>query len=229
MKLSELITRCKIKIPNLKISGINDDDLTVIINEGVREVNLLTQVYRGYTDFNVVANKQSYSLAIIAPTFLQIVTAGLWVCTSGLPADLKRVIPRTEEWLNKRTPNWRAASAATLPQYYYQSGDDLVMYPAMNAAITTGGRIHHTLVPTPMSNGNHYPFSGTTTQITQLLPLDKAIVEYVRKELAPTFNEKTGEDISEKRFYAQCLLAKRQVKARPDAINYYDTAVSVQT
>src|ERR1039458_209354 len=133
MKLSDYILRCKVKIPSVKATGLSDNDLSSIINEAVVQVNLIVKVYRGYTNFNIVNGLATYPLSQYVPLFQQMVTAGLWVTTTGLAANLIRVIPRTEEWLNKRLPSWRSATPATLAQYYYQSGDNLQVYPPMNA------------------------------------------------------------------------------------------------
>lgn len=228
MKISELITRCKIKIPSIKTTGIDDDDLTVIINDGIVQVNLIAKCYRGYTNFNIVSGTSTYSLAQIAPTFQQMVTAGLWFSSTGQVTDLKRVIPRTEEWLNKRLPSWRSATPATLPQYYYQSGDNLQIYPPANSAIQNGGRLHHLIMPT-IAIGDNYPFTGTAVEITAFRPFDRAIVEYVRSELDPALDKESGEDLSYPRFLQLIDTAKRQVKAKPDAINYYDVAMGVST
>lgn len=228
MQLSAFLTRCKVKIPSIKATGISDIDLTSIINEAVTEVNIITKVYRGYTNFNLVSGQSVYLLSTYVPTFQQIVTAGLWMTTTGLATDLGRVIPRTEEWLNKRLPSWRSANTSTRPQYYYQSGDNLVIYPPVNANIVNGGRLHHLILPTPMT-GNAYPFTGSAVEITALRPLDKAIVEYVRWTLDPALALDNGEDAGYLRFLTLCQKAQRQIKAKPDAVNYYDNAVSMST
>jgi hypothetical protein len=229
MNLPSFLTRCKVKIPAVKASGLADADLTNIINEAVVEVNLITKVYRGYTDFNIVNGLSTYPLSQYVPLFQQMVTAGLWVSMNGNPpADLVRVIPRTEEWLNKRLPSWRQALPSTLAQYYYQSADNLQVYPPMNANIVKGARLHHTILPTPMA-GNAFPFTGTDVEITALRPLDKAIVEYVRWTLDPALAMVNGEDQGYMRFISFCQTAMKQIKAKPDAINYYDVAVTPST
>ena len=228
MILGDLITRCKIKIPSLKSTGIDDSDLTVIINEGVVQVNLICKAYRGFTDFNLVSSQQVYSIATIAPGFQQMVTAGLWMTTTGLAKDLKRVIPKTEEWLNKRLPSWRSATPGTIAQYYFHSGDDLLIYPPINASIANGGRLHHLILPTDMA-GDTYPFTGSAKEIASFRPFDNAIVEYVRWQLSPSLNLLNGEDQSYPRFLQMCQIAKNQVKAKPDAVNYYDVAQGIST
>lgn len=228
MIIGDFLTRCKVKIPSVKITGLSDADLTSIINEAVTQVNLITKVYRGYTNFNIVANQVTYPLSQYVPLFQQMVTAGLWVTTTGLVTDMVRVIPRTEEWLNKRLPSWRSALPSTLAQYYYQSADNLVVYPPMSANIVNGARLHHTILPTPMG-GDTYPFTGTNVEITALRPLDNAIIEYVRWTLDPALALVNGEDQGYMRFVSFCSTAMKQIKAKPDAINYYDVGVSVST
>lgn len=228
MILNDFLTRCKVKIPAVKTTGLADADLIKIINEAVVEVNLITKVYRGYTNFNIVNGLSLYPLSKYVPLFQQIVTAGLWVTATGDVKDMVRVIPRTEEWLNKRLPSWRSALPSTLAQYYYQSADNLMVYPPMNANIVNGARLHHTILPTPMA-GDAYPFTGTGIEITALRPLDKAIIEYVRWTLDPALAMVNGEDTGYARFLAFCNTAMKQIKAKSDAINYYDVAMSPTT
>lgn len=228
MILGDYLTRCKVKIPAIKATGIPDPDLTAIINEAVIEVNLITKVYRGYTNFNIVNGLSIYPLSQYVPTFQQIVTAGLWVTITGQATDLVRVIPRTEEWLNKRLPSWRSALPGTLAQYYYQSADNLLIYPPMSGNIVNGARLHHLILPTPMA-GDAYPFTGSNVEITALRPLDKAVIEYVRWTLDPALAMVNGEDAGYARFVAFCQTAMKQIKAKPDAINYYDVGISVST
>lgn len=225
MNRGDLRTRCQLKIPNIKTSGVTPDALNSLINEAVEQVNLLAKVYRGYTDFNIVANQAQYQLSIIAPTFQQMVTAGLWVRNSST-GKLLRVIPRTVEWFNKRLPTWRDATPTNISQYYYREGDDLMLYPAMNANQVAGGRIHHTFIPATMNQDSNFPFSGTDKEITSFQPLDRAIVEYVRCELDPSLNQITGEEMRYPSFVNLVNLGMRQIKAKGDAMNYYDVGMS---
>lgn len=91
MKGSELITRCKIKIPNLKETALSDSDILTLINEAAVEINLLAKTYRGSTTFARVANQQEYALSTYAPNFQQVVTAGLWMLDSTT-SKYKRII-----------------------------------------------------------------------------------------------------------------------------------------
>lgn len=227
MKGSELITRCKIKIPNLKETALSDSDILTLINEAAVEINLLAKTYRGSTTFARVANQQEYALSTYAPNFQQVVTAGLWMLDSTT-SKYKRIIPRTEEWLNKRVPNWRDADPGTgLPQYYFITGNTLTIYPAVSSDLTNGMRLYHTILPTDMSNGDQYPFSGSGTELKVFRPFDNAIVEYVRWIIAPNLNQQAGEDPLYNRFLQFVNRAKNQIRSIPDAINYYDTAIQV--
>lgn len=225
MNRGDLRTRCKLKIPAIKSTSVSDDDVNSLINEAVEQVNLLAKVYRGYTNFNIVASQSQYQLSTIAPKFQQMVTAGLWIMNTTTN-KLVRVIPRTVEWFNKSIPTWRDATATTLAQYYYTEGDDLMIYPAINANVTSGGRIHHTIMPTSMNTDGSFPFTGTTVEITRFKALDRAIVEYVRCELDPSLNQITGEEMRYPSFVNLVNLGMRQIKSKPDAINYYDVGMS---
>lgn len=220
MNLGEFKTIIKTKVPQIKDTGITDDELTVIINRGCNEANLIARVFKGYTDFNIVADQQIYSISSIATTYLGMDKKALWIKDAN--DKLTYIFPKTEEWLNKKIQFWRDADSTTMPQYYVPDGDNLIIYPACNENRTNGGRLYHIKKAIDMSNDDNYPFSNTTTEMTALIPLDKAIISYCRWQIAPVLNKDTMEDQTEKLFYRDCNMASKQIKRRPDLGNDSD-------
>ena len=67
-----------------------------------------------------------------------------------------------------------------------------------------------------MSSGDHYPFTGSSTEITALTPLDDAIVAYARWKLSPAVGAVTDADLREQEFLKECRKGAMQIKRRPD-------------
>ena len=54
MKQSEFLFRLKLQIPNIKETGITDNQIVDLLSQAVDQVNLLTKVYKTYTDFSIL-------------------------------------------------------------------------------------------------------------------------------------------------------------------------------
>jgi hypothetical protein len=79
-----------------------------------------------------------------------------------------------------------------------------------------GGRLYHLKKANPMTASDHYPFSGTTTEITAFTVLDDAIIAYCRWKLAPAYGSVTDVDLREREFVNECRKGAAQVKRSPD-------------
>ena len=214
MTLAEFIQRIKLQVPNLGQTGVTDAYLTTLLNTGINSVNALCKVYSGYTDFNIEAEKRIYELSLIVPRFLGRDKRGLFFKNSDDKWD--DVIPKTEAWLSKKYPNYLNATSSAIPQYYYIQGNELGFYPPPSTSKTLGGRLYHLKKAHPMTASDHYPFSGTTTEITAFNPLDDAIIAYCRWKLAPAYGSVTDVDLREREFVNECRKAAAQVKRSPD-------------
>ena len=145
MKLSELIYRVQLHVPNIKESGISTTQIETLLNQACNQINLIAKVYKGltggYTDFNIVANQQFYSLASNVTTYLGMAKEGMYFYTSD--SEWKKVYPKTKAWLDKSFPNWLNADAVEIPQYYAIEGDELFLYPKCEDSRTNGARLFH--------------------------------------------------------------------------------------
>lgn len=214
MKQSEFIQRIKLQAPNLGQTGITDPYLATLLNSGVDEVNLLCKVYKGYTDFTISADKRVYSLAESAPLYLGADKRGLFF--KNTDGDWKKLIPKTEAWLSQKYQDYLNASSVALPTYYYLDGDDLGLYPPPSTTTALGARIYHLKKANPMASGDHYPFSGSATEIVALKPLDSAIISFVLWKINPAFGTNTDTDLRERDFISECRKSSAQIKRRPD-------------
>lgn len=218
MRCSQFIKRIKLECPNLTNDGVSDEYISTVLSQGVDAVNLIVKAYKGYTDFNVVADQRVYSLAANVPLYLGTDKRGLYFLDSN--SEWQQVIPKTEAWLARFIPNYLNASSVEIPQYYGLDGDDLVLYPPADASQSSGLRLYHLKKAVAMT-GDNYPFTGNTTELTALQPADDAIIAYTRWKLAPAFgtHSKSEIDLREQSFLKECRKAAAQIKRRKDMSN----------
>lgn len=214
MKQSQFLKRLKLQIPNIKETGYSDSDLIELINQGIDQTNLLAKVYQSYTDFNIVADQQIYNISEIAPTFLGPVKKRAYLLDDN--SEWQPILPKTKDWIENKYRQWLNAESVSLPNWYWIEGDELGFYPPPNTSFSSGGRIFHLKKSTPMSSNDHYPWTGSTTQITAFIPLDDAILAYARWKLSPAFGTVTDVDLREKEFIKECAKGAKQIKRRPD-------------
>jgi hypothetical protein len=223
MTLAEFISRIRLQVPNIGQTGVTDVALTALINSGVDAVNALCKVYSGYTHFNIEANKRVYDLSLDVPTFLGRDKRGLFIKDAS--DDWQDVIPKSEAWLSETHPDYLNASSVLLPKYYYIKGDELGFYPPPSTSKTSGARLYHLKKGNRMTNDSHYPFSGTTVEITAFEPLNDAILCYCRWKLAPAYGQNTDTDLLYREYLLECQRGAKQVRRAPDLLNDSDMGI----
>jgi hypothetical protein len=225
MKLSEFLQRIKLQVPNIGQSGVKDDYLTTLLNTGADETNLLTKSYKGYTDFNIEANKANYSAALVAPNYLGADKRGLFLKNSA--GKWKKITSKTEAYINTTYPDYLNATSVAMPNFCWLEGDDIGFYPAPSTAYTLGCRLYHLKKSNPMTSGDHYPFSGSTTEIVALRPLDSAIIAYCRWKLSPAFGTVTDVDLREREFLNEARKGAMQIRRRPDLSQSQENGIQI--
>ena len=217
MKVSEFIKRIKLEVPNQNQTGIDDSYIITLLNQAVNKVNLVTKVYKTYTDFNIIAEQRLYNLSEVAPTYLGTDKRGFFFKNSD--DDWKDIIPKTEAWLSERYPDYLNAASAAVPSWVWIDGDELGFHPKPSTAKAKGARLYHLKKGVEMASDDDYPFVGSGSEITAFLPLDDAIVDYVKWKLSPAFGAVTDLDLREKAFNRECRIGAKQVKRRRDLTN----------
>ncbi len=220
MKLSELIQRIRLQVPNIDQTGISDTYLATLLNQACNQVNLLTKVYKTYTDFNIVADQRIYNLSTYVPLYLGTDKRGFFFKDSS--GNWDDVIPKTESWLSERYPDYLNASSTAIPRWVWIEGDELGLYPPPTTAYRNGARLYHLQKANDMSNGDDYPWSGNSTEITALIPLDDALVAYCRFKISPAFGVVVDQQALEAEFIREAKKGAQQVKRRRDLTNDSD-------
>jgi len=221
MKLSRLIARVKVECPN--IGTINDDEITAILNEGCDDINARIKIYKTYTDFNIVAEQQTYELSLVIPNYLCMDKKSVFLQDDS--GNWQIVYPKTKDWISQVYPNWMNASSG-FPKWYWLEGDEIGFHNKPDTSVTNGGRVFHLKKRVDMSNNDHYPWIGSTRELTAFRPADGALIAYAKWKLSPAVGAVTDADLRYREYLGECRKAAKQIKGRPDIST--DTSFSVK-
>lgn len=225
MIASRLVARVKLQVPNIKETAADDNEILAMLSEACDEVNLRTKVYQGYTDFNIVAEQQIYPLSTNVPLYLGMAKERIQFKNSS--DQWKFVNPKTLSWIEKKYPEYLNATSAAIPQWYWVEGDDVGFHQKPSTTKALGARLYHLKKANPMTNTDKYPWTGTTTEITALRPMDDAIVAYFKWKYSPAIGAVTDADLREKEFLMECQRSAKQVKRRPDLTGDYSYGIKI--
>ncbi len=214
MKLSEFISRVKLAVPNTNQIGISNEYITTLLNTGCDKANLLAKVYKGYTDFNIVAEQRLYDFATYVPTYLGTAKKGLFFKDTN--DKWQDIIPKTEAWLSETYPDYLNSTSSGIPQWYYIEPTEVGFHPPPSTSKDKGARLYHLKKANPMSGDDDYPYSGDATEITALEPLDDCIIAYCVWKLAPSFGVVQDIDLRYREFILECKNSAKQIKRRRD-------------
>ncbi len=229
MTLENLRALIRLYVSAAKVSAIPDATLDIIINKGVADLNEIGMILKSEKTFDVVADQLRYSLSTNIPDFLTPDKGGLW-WNSGTAAspDWKELYPRTKKWLDTYRKDWRVSSSGD-DQYYAVEPTELIIFPVSGTALTDGFWMMYIAKSVDMTLGTHYPFSGSTTEITSLAPLDDAIIDYVRWKLAEPIGKDKKGIITEAAYLKSRKEKLRLVKKRVDISSHRFTKMRPPT
>jgi hypothetical protein len=216
MNLGQMILRVKRQLP----SSVNFDDATITLelNHGVDEANLIAQCYKKTWSCSSIAEKGEYSISSLCPGYLSIWKSGVWWFDEN--GKSKYLYPKTKRWLDTFIRNWRDASSALNPTWYAIENDTLIFYPKPSAINTF--TIDGITEATPMDNADNYPWTNGKTEFSALRAFDNAIISYAVWMLAPAVLDKEGRNAYEEQFLKQMKKASAQVKRRWDMTSSYE-------
>ena len=213
MTLDQLIERFRLQVPDAVSSAIPNSVLTTLFNEACDKINLLIRVYNNTFTFTMTENVQTYSLSSVAPTML--VTGKSKARYLDSNSKYQRLWPKTRAYMDERVPSWLDADAGE-PQFYWFDGDEFWVHPKPSATRSSGFKLYGPRTAVAMSNGGHFPWVGTTTEIKAFRPLDLAIVAYARWQISPSLGKDAKGQLDYQGFIEEVVRGSRQVKRRPD-------------
>ncbi len=203
MTLSQLRQLGRAMIPGSK--GIDNATFDLILNEGVNDVNTFVVCFKSNGKFNVTAGQSEYNLSIVLTNYLTPDKSCLWWNNGTM---WKPVYPRTLKWLDENVPNWRSLGNGT-PLYYSVDGDVLTVSPPPQTTLASGFWFYYGKKATPMTQENHFPFSGTAVEFTHLSMFNMAIIKYLKWVLDPMLNKDGDANLS----YQEYLRERAEKKA----------------
>jgi len=223
MTLGEMIERVRRQLPSATVESVSDAIITSELNVAVNKTNIITRVYKGYKDFTLTVNKQTYSLLTdVDSNYIGREKRGVVYYNASSESSL--LIPKTAKWLDLSIPNWRDASASE-PQYYYIDADDLVLYPKPSVANTL--RVHFVKKATAMDDNDNYPWFNLPTGSGVLESLDDAIVAYAVWKLSPAVGKEAQKPSLEDEFLRYCQMGKTQINKAPDLTSDDDYEIKI--
>lgn len=220
MTRAQLKTIARATIPGAKKTTVKDTLLELFLQRAAYDVASRTICLPTRQRFDSVADLVEYDLSSVVADFLVIDKPGLWFKNTAT-SNYIRLFPRTVKWLDINRTTWRN-EPADAPRYYYQNGNNLGMIPAHDTAIVEAFELWYGRKPAAMSNDNHYPFTGTTSQIARLEPLDDAILAYVEWQITKVLNK--GQDafrLKETQYERIVALKKLEINRRKDIVATY--------
>ena len=200
MILSEFRTLIRAYVPSAKVSVIPTDLLDTLINKAVEEVNVRARALPSSTAFTTTANIATYSLLTYLPRYVTMNVGGLW-WNSGtvLVPDWTRLEAFTRGSLQDIYTAWMNDAAGD-PKRYIIEGDSLIIHPTPDATLAGALWAFYIAAPVAMTADTHYPFSGSTSEITSLTVFDDAIIDYVRWKLSRPLGTDQQGIITEKNY-----------------------------
>jgi len=217
MTLGEFRTIIRVLVPSANKGAVSNTTMDLLINSGVRLVNTMAKAYRGEEYFNVEDEVNSYNLRDINSNFTLIGKGGLWM-NKGTAASpqWKKLDAVDRAYLDRKFPNWMNQDSS-VPLYYIVEAGKIIVHPSPNADLTDGFWMPDFVIkPTKMTANTHYPFTGTTEEISDLEPLDDVIVDYVRWHLKHSVGREQSGLVTRKEFEIELLRKIKTVNRRPD-------------
>ena len=216
MNLGNLKTVARKISPGGTTSRITNSLLELLLNEGAIHTAFLTAALKTNIYFGVTTDTSEYDITNIRSTFLRILPEGLWWNSGSSWTQLK---PRTIKWLDDNRPGWRDADSSN-PEFYYQHGDILGVYPTPDTTLTNGFRLYLAERGITMTQSTHYPFhkkNDQTTEISQFSILSDSILDYYKWQVKKILSKNEQEiEMYRKVFAENAVMRKTVIESRLD-------------
>lgn len=219
MKLSELESFIRMIIPSANTTRVTAAQLQVVLNKGVRNVNSIGKVLTKSEYFNAVADTGEYIISNQSAIndFVTVGESGLWYNTGSVASpSYKQLWGSTKPYLNKKNPNWHTMGSSD-PNYVVFETNLITVSPEPSADLADGFFMpDYVYKPNQMTSADHYPFSGSETEFTDLEVLDDAIINYARWILGLSVGEKQEGIITRQEYERTVMHTTALLRRRPD-------------
>lgn len=216
MNLGDLKKYCYASIPTLKQKVADDVLVTLLINKGVQEINARAKILKTSKAFDVVANQKEYIISTVIGDFVCPDKPGLWWdAGDGTTSDWQKIDPATLQSLDEDRPKWRDLGSDD-PQEYSIDGDIITVIPPPDTSLTGGFKLYYIKKATDMSADAHYPFTGSSVEMTQTDIFDDVIVKFLRWKVEPMLSKENNLDLTEGAYERELEKKIALYNRRPD-------------
>lgn len=225
--LNSLESLIRLMVPGATLQVIDSPSLWLYINKGADDVNQRLKVCRANVKFNIIAAQQEYSISNIVSDYVCMDDSGIYWQNGSMWTPM---LPKDRKWLDENVYSWRDYIAGQ-PLYYYQENDVLGFVAAPSLAVTNGFWMYYIQAAVYMSNGNQYPFVGTTTEIPSFRCLDDGIIAYCQWKLMALLGNKAQGVMDFQAYITELEKVEEIFKRRPDMTSsrYYKMQGPVNT
>lgn len=214
MTLTDFRTLIRAYVPGAKIKVITNTILTLLINKAVDDVNSFGMLLKDTKKFDVKSEQAEYDiLTEVTDDFLTMDRPGIWwnAGTASSP-DWIQLNPVTEKWLDRFQSNWRDEGSSD-PKYYVNKTGKITFHPKPKTSLTNGFWLYYVKASANMTLGTHFPFTGSTGELTFLRDMDDPIIDYVRWKLQRPLGKESIGVVTEK-VYEDMRLEKLELVNR---------------
>ncbi len=185
MTLDNFRTLLRAYVPGAKIKVVDNTLLTLLINKGCDDFNSFGMLLPTDKKFDVKSEQMKYDIKTeVADDYVTMDRPGIWWnAGTATVTNWVQIDPVTEKWLDKYHTNWRDESSSD-PLYYFIKKGKLNIFPKPKTALTNGFWLYYGQASVNMTLGTHYPFTGSTSELTHLRDADDVIIDYVRWKLS---------------------------------------------
>ncbi len=230
MNLGNLKTFSRLSIPSSKKNRISDPNLTLVINEVVKDMNVRMRILREESKFSTIASQYKYDLSNASETvtrFAKIDKSGLyWNQNTVDNVNWQRLYPRSIKRLDQDFQHWRDL-APGIPQYYFKRGRYLNLYPTPTDDLVNGLWLYFIQVPIPMSSNSDFPF-GNTVEIPEYQILTDVIIKGVEWWLLPMTGGKEKQPATFQEYLALIEIKKSMLDSKDDLDKARNTKINLR-
>ena len=199
-----------------KSKTVTNTILELITNAAVSDIAAYTACLKANKKFTVTAEQREYNLSSAIGDYLVPDKPGLYWYDGS---NWQRLYPRTLKYLDTNFPYWRDDDSGD-PKRYSIDSDVLTLHPKGDTTLSEGLHLYYAKKPPTMTSDSHYPFSGSTTELTHLTMFDDAILEYVEWKITSKILRKKEEALVLKKDYQDEREEKKGLLARRPDISY---------
>lgn len=213
MTLSDLLSLCRLYVPECDSTVISDANVTIILNVAAQKFVYISEALPTSTLFNAVAGQQTYLLSSVASAYCKVRPEGLWWYSTN--STWTQLWGSTTKWLDDNFPKWRDQAAGN-PQHYTIEGDEITVYPKPAISYSNAFKLYHYKISQDMVSG-YYPFSGSASvHYPFLVNYEEDLVDYYKYRAKQIMGYAQQAEESLQMFTTKALKAGADLKTRTD-------------